>query len=122
MTVPVIICTYVYSSVLTKPDHILYGLNRYAENHLPQWLYLPLIGCYRCTSGQACLWSFPFIICPTLNIHYNIWLHIFFITAGIYNVEFIKFFFEKVVDEEREMKGDVKEPPEVTEMKNKKSA
>lgn len=113
MTLPVAIVAYVYSSVLTKPHHIFEGLKNYLENHLPEYLYLPLIGCYRCVTGQALLWSFPFIICPAINIHYNIWLQIFFISMGIYNVEFIKFFFDKISFEEREMKKEISDPPEL---------
>ena len=47
---------FVYSAVLTQPDHLLAWLD-YQLSHLPWWAYKPLIGCPKCVTGQMALWS-----------------------------------------------------------------
>ena len=39
------------------------GGNGY-ENLSDSWLWKPIIGCWRCMSGQAGLWTFLFVYCP----------------------------------------------------------
>lgn len=48
----------VYSVVLTDPGQLLAGVRYRAEQRLPWWLFNPLIGCYKCASGQIALWYY----------------------------------------------------------------
>jgi hypothetical protein len=45
---------------------------------LPEWLCRPLGGCYRCLTGQICLWYFLF------TKPFNIVELLFFCSAGIF--------------------------------------
>jgi hypothetical protein len=74
------IIAYVYSVILTEPGMILNGVYRYLEGRkLPDWLFKPLIDCYKCVSGQLALWSYFF-----LTSKYNPFEHIFFICFTIF--------------------------------------
>lgn len=64
----VAIVAYIYSDVLTEPGMILNSLyvkldtwyvnECTGKKMIPEWLFKPLIGCYKCVSGQMALWSF----------------------------------------------------------------
>jgi hypothetical protein len=45
---------------------------------LPEWLCKPLGGCYKCFTGQVCLWYFIF------TKPFNIIELLFFVSAGIF--------------------------------------
>jgi len=71
--------TYVYSVILTEPGMLLTGLWKWLESkHLPEWIFNPLINCFKCVAGQVALWSFFFLF------PYNIFNHIFFISLTIF--------------------------------------
>ena len=47
---------------------------------LPDWLYNPLGGCVKCTTGQVCFWYYLIT-----NFHeYSFIDHIFFTSSGIF--------------------------------------
>jgi hypothetical protein len=49
---------FVYSDVLTESGMILNWLYRSLDNLLPGFLFKPLIGCFKCVSGQMALWYY----------------------------------------------------------------
>jgi hypothetical protein len=48
-------------------------------DRLPGWLYNPLGGCVKCTTGQACFWGYIIAYFHS----YNLFEHILFISSGI---------------------------------------
>jgi hypothetical protein len=48
-------------------------------HRLPDWLCKPLGGCYKCFTGQVCLWYFIF------TKPFNIVEFLFFVSAGIFS-------------------------------------
>lgn len=52
---------FIYSDVLTEPDMIFHKLFKGLESWLSpefDFIFKPLIGCFRCVSGQIALWLF----------------------------------------------------------------
>jgi hypothetical protein len=85
------IVAYIYSDVLTEGGMILNGLYVWLDSKkIPDWLFKPLIGCYKCVAGQMALWSF-FVVnfSEYMNIKSIFELtvlygnHLFFITLTI---------------------------------------
>jgi hypothetical protein len=52
---------YVYSSVLTEPKMLLNKPYLFLERVFPEFIFSPIIGCFRCVSGQIALWTYLFI-------------------------------------------------------------
>lgn len=78
------VISYVYSVILTEPGmilswwfKILSQLND--DGKLPEWMYLPLIGCFKCVSGQFALWAYLY-----WTDLYNLYEHIFTICLTIF--------------------------------------
>jgi hypothetical protein len=63
---------------LCEDDMILSWYRKLIER-LPEWLYYPLGGCYRCLGGQICFWYYLVVY---FN-HYSLTDHLFFVSAGI---------------------------------------
>lgn len=72
------IIAFVYSDVLTEPKMILNPLYLELEKILPEQIFKPIIGCFKCVAGQMALWSYIFIF------DYNFIMHVFFICLTIY--------------------------------------
>lgn len=73
------VIAYVYSVILTEPGMILSEFYKWIESFkLPDWLFKPLIDCYKCVAGQMALWIFFF------QPNYNFWNHITFICLTIF--------------------------------------
>lgn len=73
------IVAYVYSVILTEPGMILSGWYKYLLSlNLPEWIFKPIIDCFKCVAGQMALWGY-FINCNA----YNPFDHIFFICLTI---------------------------------------
>lgn len=72
---------YVYSVILTEDEMILNKLYIYlGQSNLPDWLFKPLIGCFRCVAGQFGLWGYLII-----NFRdYNVFDHLFTIMFTIF--------------------------------------
>lgn len=51
---------YVYAVIMTDPDQIFEHFRKWAEAHLPSFLFMPLIGCEKCVAGQLALWTLIF--------------------------------------------------------------
>ncbi len=75
------VIAYVYSVVLTEPEMILNSWYRFLEKYIGdyQWLFKPLIDCYKCVAGQMALWSYPI-----LTQHYTIFGHLTTICMTIF--------------------------------------
>ena len=46
---------YLYTIPLSEPDQV-FGWLKGLLSRLPEWLYLPLIGCAKCHAGQVAFW------------------------------------------------------------------
>lgn len=89
LAIKVAIVAYIYSDVLTEGDMILNGVFHFLDKRLPEWLFKPVIGCYRCVAGQLALWSFLYIKWDQYGSGFNVGLianHIFFISLTIFIV------------------------------------
>ena len=51
------VVAYIYSEVLTEAGMILNWFF-HLIGKLPEWLFKPLIGCFKCVAGQFALWTF----------------------------------------------------------------
>jgi len=88
----VAIVAYVFV-ILTSPGEIFYFWYRII-NHLPDWLFRPLGGCFKCAAGQAALWFYLI-----RHFHsYNFFEHIFFISGTILTVMIL----DKLIDYDAE--------------------
>lgn len=59
---------------------------------LPEWLYKPLGGCYRCLTGQTLFWYY-------IIVHfndYNVIEHLFYPSLGIFLVTIYNYIHEKI--------------------------
>jgi hypothetical protein len=54
----VAVVAFVYSEMLTAPGMIFNRLFIQLDSLLPEYIHKPLIGCYKCVSGQMALWYF----------------------------------------------------------------
>jgi membrane-bound metal-dependent hydrolase YbcI (DUF457 family) len=94
------IVAYIYSDVLTEGGMILNPMyvfldtwkynKRAGKKLIPEWLFKPLIGCYKCVAGQMALWSFFVVnyseyinIKSIFELSVLIGNHLFFITLTI---------------------------------------
>jgi len=64
-------------SALIQDEHTCLSWYRKLIERLPWWLCKPLGGCYRCFTGQICLWYFVF------TKPFRLFELGFFIAAGI---------------------------------------
>lgn len=76
---------YVYSEILTGEGMILYRVNTWAETSLKRWLYKPLIGCFKCVTGQLSLWVYIVLSWGS----YDPLQHVFCVCSSILIVSFI---------------------------------
>lgn len=80
LSLQIAIVAYVYSVILTEPDMLLNKVYIELQNSkLPDWFFKPLIGCFKCVSGQMALWGYVLFIRP-----YSIFEHVFFICLTIF--------------------------------------
>jgi hypothetical protein len=94
------IVAYIYSDVLTEGGMILNPIYVFLDTWkynkctgkklIPEWLFKPLIGCYKCVAGQMALWSFFVVnyseyinIKSIFELSVLIGNHLFFITLTI---------------------------------------
>jgi hypothetical protein len=76
--------SYVYSVILTEPGMILSGWYRFlASKSLPEWIFKPLIDCYKCVSGQFAFWGYIVFILIN-DMPYNIFKHVVIISLTIF--------------------------------------
>lgn len=89
------VCAYVYAVVLIAPGMILHPfykcickwwlLRKKIENEIEveieSWFYKPLIGCYKCVSGQFAFWSYLYWAISD-NV-YHLGHHIFCVCLSI---------------------------------------
>ena len=74
---------FVYAMILTEPNMILNGVWNYLDKTLPEWLFKPIIGCYKCVCGQMALWSGFYFVDYTRPLFEIITLHVYFICLTI---------------------------------------
>jgi len=94
------VAAFTFSNILTKRGQLLSRLNDKMERDLPEWIYMPLIGCQYCVSGQ---WSFWFYINFTLiegSSPYIWWIHIWFTLQTIFVVGIVTTLHFKFLDNE----------------------
>ena len=94
------IVAYIYADVLTEGGMILnplyvkldtWRINPCSNKKvIPEWIFKPLIGCYKCVAGQMALWSFFVVnyseymnIKSIFELSVLIGNHLFFITLTI---------------------------------------
>lgn len=84
LSLKIAIVAYIYSDVLTEPGMIFNGLF-HLLNRLPEWLFKPLIGCYKCVAGQMALWCYvPIYYSTTSSVLHCAGNHIFFVSLTIF--------------------------------------
>src|SRR3982750_423059 len=93
LTFAVALSAFTYSVILTEQGQILYPVSLFLEDHLPEWLYKPLIGCQYCVSGQWALWFYFYITLCQNEVNYLIWLHLWFICQTIFITKIITYFY-----------------------------
>ena len=91
-SIPVAVVGFVYAVILTE-EEMMFEKVKIFLSRLPNFIYLPLIGCYKCVTGQMALWLFIFLICPLIGIRYNFFLHCYFICQSILNAIFINYLY-----------------------------
>lgn len=79
---------YVFCA-LGEPD-MIFSFYRKLLDKLPCWLANPLGSCFKCFTGQVCLWGYLIIY----SKEYNIINHFFFVSAGI----FLSLIYNKIWD------------------------
>lgn len=77
------VVAWVYAEMLTEAGMIFNRPYVWAQEHLPDMLFRPLIGCVYCVAGQMALWYYPFFF------EYSVFDHIFFICSTILTVKII---------------------------------
>jgi hypothetical protein len=82
----------VYSVILTEPGMLLADVHYWCEQHLPSWLFMPLIGCYRCVTGQMALWYYMMKYWTT----YDPITHLAAITVAIYLSVVYNYIYERI--------------------------
>lgn len=93
-------------------------LYHFLERNTPEYVHYPLIYCEQCVAGQLGLWVGLFVVFPALNMRYNPFLHIFYISTCIFNVAMLKSLYIVVTGEEKEMVREekrIEDPPELRE-------
>lgn len=93
-SIPVVVIAFVYSYVLTQPDMILNRWYRFLAQKAPAWLFYPLVHCEKCVSGQLALWIYPLLIISLMDVSYNLFMHIWYITQCILEVIILKSIYE----------------------------
>ena len=63
---------------LGQPEYIFAWWQKLIEP-LPNWLWKPAGGCFRCFVGQVCFWYYLIVNFKD----YNVIEHLFFVSAGI---------------------------------------
>lgn len=99
------IIAFTYSVVLTEPGMLLEKIAAWLAYFLPEWLFMPLIGCERCVAGQMALWYYLlshvhisdywhelFLGAKTkfIIVDYSLKGHLFVVCLSIFIVTFIK--------------------------------
>jgi len=80
------IVAFVYADLLTDGSHIFGWLYSTMEKYSPEWLFLPVIGCSKCVSGQMMLWHYLYHNYK----HYNVCDHVLHICLTIFLISIIK--------------------------------
>lgn len=88
---------FVFSQILTSPEHILGALDAWLERNLPEDLYKPVIGCQYCVAGQWALWEYLALSFITREIHYRPDVHILFILFCIFLEEPITYLYNNIL-------------------------
>jgi len=79
------IIAFTYSVILTEPGMLLEKIASWAAFILPEWLFMPLIGCEKCVAGQMALWY-----CAFFEWQLKLSEYIFVVMFSIFIVTFIK--------------------------------
>ena len=75
----VAVVAFVYADLLTDDSMFFGWLYSTMEKYSPEWLFLPIIGCSKCMSGQLMLWHYLYY-----NVHnYDPSQHILHISLTI---------------------------------------
>lgn len=96
MSSVIAIGAFAFSNILTDPDHMLGRLDAWLDDHLPEYLYKPLIGCQYCVAGQWALWYYLVLAFVTNEISYRPDIHILFVLVTIFLEEPITYLYYKV--------------------------
>lgn len=87
LSAKIAIVAYVYSDVLTEPGMALNWLYHLLSK-LPEPIFKPLIGCFRCVAGQMSFWVYLIYYLKTnfglTEMLSSIGNHIFFISLTIF--------------------------------------
>lgn len=97
------IFSFVYTYILTQPDHLLNGTykrlysffktdERLAENKSVHWLFKILMYCEKCNAGQIACWLYLFNNLHNYYLHpvRTFLFHLSFITLSIFLTSIIK--------------------------------
>lgn len=87
---------FTFSNILTQPEHLLGKVTAWLEDHLPEYIYKPLIGCQYCVAGQWALWYYIILAFVTKEVSYRLDIHILFILFTIFLEEPITFIYYKI--------------------------
>lgn len=80
------IVAFVYADLLTDDSMFFGWLYSTMEKYSPRWIFLPVIGCSKCVSGQMMLWHYLYYN----YTNYHICTHILHISLTILLTTIIK--------------------------------
>lgn len=87
LAVKLALVAYVYAEMLTEPGMILNWLHAYLSR-LPDIIFKPLIGCYKCVAGQMAFWVYPLFVGYTgtsiQSYFERLGNHLFFVSLTIF--------------------------------------
>jgi hypothetical protein len=87
---------YVYSQVLTEGGMIFNWLWVFLEKRLPNWLFKPVMDCYKCVCGQISLWTGFYFVNYSRPLIEIISLHAYFICLTILISILINEFYQRI--------------------------
>jgi hypothetical protein len=92
LSIAVSVVGFTYTEILIY-EKILNWWYKLCEKYIGKydWLFYPIVFCFKCVTGQLAFWSYIFI--PG---EYHFAAHIYFVCQAILNVVFIKLVFDKL--------------------------
>ena len=82
LIIKIALIAYVFVQSI-KPEEIFAWYGKLIDP-LPEWLWKPLGGCFKCFTGQLCFWAYLVTYFHDYNLKDNLIDHLFFTSLGIF--------------------------------------
>lgn len=92
------IIAYVYANVLTDRGQLLSGLWLWLDQRIGKYPFIfnPLIGCFKCVSGQVALWWYLYGVFSKLEYAFNPFEWVYVICLTIFISLILNFIYDRV--------------------------